>query len=117
MSSLPLLREAGPETEEHEEANGEVPFEAKGQQRYQGMEEDTVEDSSTGHLDRVYGAAPSEIRKAVEELFEVKVTSVSTMNMLGKNKRLGRFFGRRASWKKAIVSVAEGQTIDIYEAV
>ena len=62
-------------------------------------------------------ATKPEIRKAVEELFEVKVVSVSTMNMLGKNKRLGRFFGRRASWKKAIVSVAEGQTIDIYEAV
>ena len=62
-------------------------------------------------------ATKPEIRKAVEELFEVKVVSVSTMNMLGKNKRLGRFCGRRASWKKAIVSVAEGQTIDIYEAV
>ena len=62
-------------------------------------------------------ATKPEIRKAVEELFDVKVVSVSTMNFIGKNKRLGRFFGRRPSWKKAIVAIAEGQTIDIYEAV
>lgn len=62
-------------------------------------------------------ATKPQIRQAVEELFEVKVVSVSTMNMMGKNKRLGRFFGRRSSWKKAIVTVAPGQSIDIYEAV
>ena len=62
-------------------------------------------------------ATKSEIRKAVEELFDVRVISVTTMNMLGKSKRLGRFAGRRSAWKKAIVRVAEGQKIDIYEAV
>ena len=62
-------------------------------------------------------ATKSEIRKAVEELFDVRVISVTTMNMLGKGKRLGRFSGRRSAWKKAIVRVAEGQKIDIYEAV
>lgn len=62
-------------------------------------------------------ATKSEIRKAVEELFDVRVVSVTTMNMLGKGKRLGRFAGRRSAWKKAIVRVAEGQKIDIYEAV
>ncbi len=62
-------------------------------------------------------ATKSEIRKAVEELFDVRVVSVTTMNMLGKGKRLGRFSGRRSAWKKAIVRVAEGQKIDIYEAV
>jgi len=62
-------------------------------------------------------ATKPEIRKAVEELFDVKVVSVSTMNFLGKNKRLGRFTGRRPSWKKAIVGISEGETIDIYEAV
>ena len=62
-------------------------------------------------------ATKPEIRKAVEELFDVKVVSVTTMNFIGKNKRLGRFFGRRPSWKKAIVAIGEGQTIDIYEAV
>ena len=62
-------------------------------------------------------ATKSEIRKAVEELFDVRVIAVTTMNMLGKGKRLGRFAGRRSAWKKAIVRVAEGQKIDIYEAV
>jgi large subunit ribosomal protein L23 len=62
-------------------------------------------------------ATKSEIRKAVEELFDVRVVSVTTMNMLGKGKRLGRFAGRRSAWKKAIVKVAQGQKIDIYEAV
>ena len=62
-------------------------------------------------------ATKSEIRKAVEELFNVRVVSVTTMNMMGKGKRLGRFSGRRSAWKKAIVRVAEGQKIDIYEAV
>ena len=62
-------------------------------------------------------ATKSEIRKAVEELFNVRVVAVTTMNMMGKGKRLGRFSGRRSAWKKAIVKVAEGQKIDIYEAV
>jgi large subunit ribosomal protein L23 len=62
-------------------------------------------------------ATKSEIKKAVEELFDVQVVSVTTMNGVGKIKRLGRHVGRRSAWKKAIVRVAEGQTIDIYEAV
>ena len=62
-------------------------------------------------------ATKPEIRKAVEELFEVKVLSVTTSNVLGKTKRMGRSSGRRANWKKAIVSVAEGQKIEIYDAV
>ena len=45
-----------------------------------------------------------EIKKAVEDKFEVKVEKVTTMNMKGKLKKLGRFEGRRASWKKAIVT-------------
>jgi large subunit ribosomal protein L23 len=78
----------------------------------------TLRDDQNKYAFKVHvQATKPEIRKAVEELFEVKVVSVSTMNMLGKNKRLGRFFGRRSSWKKAIVTVASGQTIDIYEAV
>ena len=62
-------------------------------------------------------ATKPEIRKAVEELFDVKVVSVTTTNVLGKNKRLGRFAGKRANWKKAVVRVAEGQKIEIYDAV
>jgi len=56
-----------------------------------------------------------EIRKAVEERFEVQVKKVATMNMLGKIKKQGRFQGRRANWKKAIVTLKEGFTIDFFE--
>jgi large subunit ribosomal protein L23 len=62
-------------------------------------------------------ATKPEIRKAIEELFSVKVTNVATMNVAGKPKRLGRSMGYRASWKKAIVTVAQGQKIEIYDAV
>lgn len=56
-----------------------------------------------------------EIKKAVEDKFEVKVEKVTTMNMKGKLKKLGRFEGRRASWKKAIVTLAENDKIDFIE--
>jgi large subunit ribosomal protein L23 len=56
-----------------------------------------------------------EIRSAVEELFDVIVTDVRTMSVEGKLKRLGRFEGRRASWKKAIVKLKEGQSIEFFE--
>jgi large subunit ribosomal protein L23 len=62
-------------------------------------------------------ATKPEIRKAVQELFDVRVVSITTQNVYGKKKRLGRFPGRRAAWKKAVVRVAAGQKIDIYEAV
>ena len=56
-----------------------------------------------------------QIRRAVEERFDVKVTSVRTMNFRGKLKRMGRFQGRRSSWKKAVVTLAEGQKIEFFE--
>jgi large subunit ribosomal protein L23 len=52
-----------------------------------------------------------EIRKAVEELFKVKVLAVNTINMRGKKKRLGRTEGARPDWKKAIVTLAPGDKI------
>lgn len=58
-----------------------------------------------------------EIKKAVEMIFSVNVLSVRTMNMYGKSKRLGRFVGRRAHWKKAIVKLKAGQTIELFEQV
>lgn len=57
-----------------------------------------------------------EIKKAVEALFEVKVQSVRTCNVKGKQKFFGRVAGKRASWKKAYVSLAEGQDIDFLGA-
>lgn len=56
-----------------------------------------------------------EIRKAVEELFDVKVTDVRTMKVHGKLKRLGRFEGHRSGWKKALVTLQEGQSIEFFE--
>ena len=57
-------------------------------------------------------ATKSEIKKAVELMFEVKVDSVRTLNNKGKLKRFGQSIGRRKDWKKAYVTLAEGQDID-----
>src|SRR6185503_13865642 len=56
-----------------------------------------------------------EIRAAVESVFNVKVTAVRTASYEGKLKRMGRFQGRRADWKKAIVTLAPGHKIDLIE--
>jgi large subunit ribosomal protein L23 len=58
-----------------------------------------------------------EIKKAVEEIFKVKVDRVSTMNCRGKMKRLGRYEGRRPDWKKAIVTLKKGEKLDFIEGV
>ena len=55
------------------------------------------------------------IRQAVEQLFGVKVTGVWTSQQRGKTRRVGRSVGRRANWKKAIVTLREGDTIEIFE--
>jgi large subunit ribosomal protein L23 len=56
-----------------------------------------------------------EIQSAVERLFKVKVLQVRTSNVLGKVKRLGRRSGKRPDWKKAIVTLREGDRIDFFE--
>jgi large subunit ribosomal protein L23 len=58
-----------------------------------------------------------EIRHAVEKVFNVRVEKVRTMQIKGKVKRLGRSMGRRRNWKKAIVTLAEGQNIEFFEGV
>jgi large subunit ribosomal protein L23 len=58
-----------------------------------------------------------QIKKAVEELFKVKVEDVNTLTMYGRPKRLGRFEGRRSDWKKAIVKLKKGETIELFEKV
>ena len=60
-------------------------------------------------------ASKPEIKRAVEQLFKVKVDKVRTMNVLGQEKRMGRSIGKRPDWKKAIVTVGEGQKIDLVE--
>jgi large subunit ribosomal protein L23 len=57
-----------------------------------------------------------EIKQAVETLFNVKVRDVRTMQYRGKERRVGRHTGRRAAWKKAVVTLREG-TIEIFEGV
>ena len=56
-----------------------------------------------------------QIRKAVEEAFKVKVLSVNTINVTSKPKRMGASVGRTRSWKKAIVSLPQGQRIEFFE--
>ena len=56
-----------------------------------------------------------EIRRAVETLFKVKVTKVRTAQHLGKVRRVGKYAGRRPNWKKAYVTLAEGNRIDFFE--
>ena len=58
-----------------------------------------------------------EIRKAVEDLFKVKVLSVNTIHMRGKSKRMGKKEGVRPDWKKAIVTLAPGEKISGYEGL
>ena len=60
-------------------------------------------------------ASKTDIRKAIELMFDVKVTGVQVVNEPGKVRRFGRPVGRTQDWKKAYVSLSPGQTID-YEA-
>lgn len=61
-------------------------------------------------------ASKPAIRQAIESLFGVKVTAVWTMNVRGKTRRVGRGDpGRRSNWKKAIVTLREGDKIEIFE--
>jgi large subunit ribosomal protein L23 len=84
-----------------------------------------VTEKSTDSLEResayafvvAVGANKAEIAHAIEHLFNVKVRQVRTMLYRGKEKRLGRSVGRRPTWKKAIVKLREGDSIEIFEGV
>ena len=58
-----------------------------------------------------------EIRKAVESIFNVKVEKVATIRVLGKTKRMGRTMGKRSDYKKAIVTLKVGESIELFEGV
>lgn len=60
-------------------------------------------------------ASKPQIRQAIEAIFNVSVTDVHTMNVRGKLRRRGREFGYTRDWKKAIVTLAEGDRIGIFE--
>ncbi len=57
----------------------------------------------------------TEIKQAIEEIFDVKVTSVNTMNRKGKHKRTGWVVGKRKDTKRALVTLATGDSIDVFE--
>ena len=84
-----------------------------------------TEKSSAALSDKKYtfrvadGANKIEIAKAVEEIFDVKVAKVNTLNVQGKVKRMGRYpEGRRASWKKAMVTLtADSKSIEFFEGM
>jgi len=62
-------------------------------------------------------ANKSQIKQAVEEIFNVRVKGVNTSNVLGKLKRMGRHEGRKPSWKKAVVTLEPGSRIEFFEGV
>jgi large subunit ribosomal protein L23 len=72
-----------------------------------------VADKSRQYVFRVADdATKPEVKAAVELLFKTKVQSVTVLNVHGKEKRFGRFMGRRRNWKKAYVRLAAGQEIN-----
>ena len=71
-----------------------------------------AEDNNQVVLKVLPNANKAEIKKAVESLFDVKVAAVSTANVKGKVKRVGRSFGKRSDWKKAYVTLADGADLN-----
>jgi large subunit ribosomal protein L23 len=62
-------------------------------------------------------ATKAEVRIAVEKIFSVKVEGVRTAIVRGKNARMGKFAGRKRNWKKAYVTLKEGDRIEFFEGV
>ena len=75
-----------------------------------------AEKSNTVVLKVALDANKAEIAAAVAQLFEVKVDSVRTVVVKGKTKRRGKKMGRRSDWKKAYVTLAEGQNLDFVDS-
>lgn len=71
-------------------------------------------DGANQHVFKVLpDAKKEEIKDAVEQMFQVKVAAVRTVNVNGKQKRFGRTFGKRKDWKKAYVRLEQGHDIDL----
>ena len=82
--------------------------------------EKSIDDLQTGKytFKVAKDANKSEIKKAVEELFDVTVAKVNTMNCNGRAKRVGRFYGKTPDWKKAIITLTEGsKAIEFFEGM
>ena len=83
-----------------------------------------TEQSMDGMAERKYSfkvaknANKTEIKKAIEKIFDVKVEKTNTLNMTGKVKRMGRNEGKRADWKKAIITLSEdSKEIEFFEGM
>ena len=83
-----------------------------------------TEKSMTGIAEKKYtfevaiGANKVQIKQAIEEIFGVKVEKVNTQRITGKNKRMGANEGKRADWKKAIVTLkADSKTIEFFDGM
>lgn len=62
------------------------------------------------------GSTKIEVKEAIQTLFGVKVADVTTSVVRGKVKRFGRYHGQRSNWKKAVVRLAEGESLNVYSA-
>jgi large subunit ribosomal protein L23 len=77
-----------------------------------------IREKQNGYLFEVARDANKiEIKRAVESIFNVKVGTVRTLRVHGKPKRMGRYAGHRPDWKKALVTLKKGQTIELFEQV
>ena len=77
-----------------------------------------IREGQNGYLFEVARDANKiEVKKAVEAIFNVKVSTVRTLRVHGKPKRVGRHAGHRPDWKKAIVTLKKGETIELFEQV
>jgi large subunit ribosomal protein L23 len=81
-----------------------------------------TEKTTAAHAGNVYtfevgeGANKHEIKNAIQSLFGVEVADVRTLVVRGKIKRFGRYFGKRSNWKKAYVRLADGDSLNFFDA-
>ncbi len=76
-----------------------------------------TEENNTYAFEVGKDATKIEIKEAIQSLFGVQVANVRTMVVRGKVKRFGRYFGKRPNWKKALVTVAEGDDLNFYSGL
>jgi len=77
-----------------------------------------IREGQNGYLFEVARDANKiQVKQAVEAIFNVKVSTVRTLRVHGKPKRVGRHAGHRPDWKKAIVTLKKGETIELFEQV
>ncbi|MCL2818538.1 MAG: 50S ribosomal protein L23 [Actinomycetia bacterium] len=77
---------------------------------------DAIEENNVYTFEVAKDATKPQIARAVEEIFDVKVIKVNTMNVSGKPRRVRYALGKTKNWKKALVTLAEGDKIDIFPA-